>query len=160
MWAGRQPCALPVLRGGPMTDERRAPSGGSTGRAIARSMGLVGPLAMRRLSAPWRYAIPLVATLLVFLIQRGALPHPSIAPFVFFYVAVVLASWFGGRVPGLLAVALSAAVANYAFVGDAMGWATSGPAITATAFFVVASSVVALLCSSFRDSAFAARKAV
>lgn len=112
-----------------------------------------------RLSGVRRLAIPVIATAAVFLIQAALFPDPGIAPFVFLYVAVALSSWLGGRASGLLSVALSAAVANYAFVGDDVGWSTSGPELAATALFVVAASIVALMCAAFRDSALKAQEA-
>jgi hypothetical protein len=59
-----------------------------------------------------RYALAAVAVLCVFLLQLTVF-QPPIAPFVFFYVAVVFAAWSGGRGSGLFAVFVSAAVANY-----------------------------------------------
>jgi len=93
-----------------------------------------------------------IAVGLAFLTQFFILPHPHVAPFVFFYIAIVVASWLGGRVPGLLAVLLSAAVANYAFVEPHWTWSVSTPALTATGLFLVAGSLIALLCSAFRES--------
>jgi PAS domain S-box-containing protein len=91
--------------------------------------------------------------LLPFLIQLALLPlHPALAPFVFFYVGVVVATWFGGLVTGLAAVALSALLSNYAFIPPSWEWSTSGPELIATALFLVAGSVVAVLCAAFRRS--------
>jgi hypothetical protein len=74
-------------------------------RRLARTLK-ANPLAPpQRCSAPWRFASAPAATLLVALVQYLAFPDPAIAPFVFMYVAPVLAAWFGGRLPGLLAVA-------------------------------------------------------
>lgn len=68
----------------------------------------------RVLRLPWyaRFASVPIAVGLAFLTHMLTLPSPSIGPFVFFYVAIVLASWLGGRVAGLLAVLLSAALAR------------------------------------------------
>ncbi len=110
-----------------------------------------------QLSLPGRIASAPAATLLAYLVQRMLVPTPGIAPFVFFYVGIVLASWMGGRLAGLLAVACSAAVANYSFV-EPPGWSTSDAALRVTFLFVVAGSTVALLCAAFRDSVLAARR--
>jgi PAS domain S-box-containing protein len=94
------------------------------------------------------------ATFLAFLIQLAVLPRPGIAPFVFFFAAVAVSAWLGGRGPGLLAVVLGAALANNYFIDSPTGWSLSGPPLTATVLFVVAASVVVLLCFSFRQSVF------
>ncbi len=112
-----------------------------------------------QLSMPWRLAAAPVAVLFVFLVQVGLLPRPAIAPFVFFFFGVALVSWLGGRASGLIAVVLSAALANYAFIDHPWAWATSNPAVRATVLYVVASSLVAFLCASFRDAVFRVQRA-
>jgi PAS domain S-box-containing protein len=112
--------------------------------------GTLAPL--RRAPASWRIASAPVATLLVFLVQLLVFPEPRVAPFVLIYLGPALAAWFGGRLPGLLAVLLSAAAGNFAFLESRWEWATSGPALTATTLFILGASVVALLCASFRDA--------
>ena len=107
-----------------------------------------------RLSTIGRYGMIPFATALAFAVQYALLPEPSIAPFVFFHVSVLLAAWLGGGVPGLLTVALSALVGNFFFVVPFQGWAKSGPAITATTLFSASGSAVALLATAFRAAAF------
>jgi two-component system CheB/CheR fusion protein len=103
------------------------------------------PRAAQLASAP-------VAVGLAFLIHYLTLASsPGIAPFVFFYVAIVLAAWLGGRAPGLLTVLLSAALANYAFMSPHWSWTMSTPALAATGLFLVAGSIIALLCAGFRE---------
>ncbi|MBI5544584.1 MAG: PAS domain-containing protein, partial [Deltaproteobacteria bacterium] len=106
-----------------------------------------------------RYACSLAAVALAFASQYLLLPKPSIAPFVLFFFGVALASWLGGRVPGLISVALSAMVANYMFVPPVREWSTSGPALTATGLFVLGASATALLCAAFRDAALRVERA-
>jgi PAS domain S-box-containing protein len=98
-----------------------------------------------------RYALATIAVLGVFLLHLTVF-SPPIAPFVFFYVAVVVAAWFGGRGPGLFAVLLSAAVANYAFMVPQWRFVGENSPLTATGLFVVAGTVVALFVASFRES--------
>ncbi len=147
-----------------------ARSGGDSGRrapfALRRLLGSFAdsrhdPLARRllspralRLTWPWRYGIAPLATFLAFLIQLAVLPSPGIAPFVFFFAAVAVSAWLGGRGPGLLSVLLGAVLANYYFIDTPTGWSLSGPPLTATVLFTVAASVVALVCFSFRQSVF------
>src|SRR5689334_20465401 len=56
-----------------------------------------------------RYGVALLAVLVATLIRLAL--HPvfgSTGPFVFFIIAVIVAAWFGGRGPGLLATLLGA----------------------------------------------------
>lgn len=126
----------------------RANAGLSPGRL--RALSRIRPVTP--VPTALRVAIGPAVTLAVGILQYVVFPHPGIAPFVFFYVGVVIASWFGGRVSGLSAAVLSATVANYAFVAPYWAWSTSGAALTATVLFVAGASLVALLCGSFRDS--------
>ncbi len=116
------------------------------------------PPAKRR-SAALRYAGAPAATLFVTAVQLALVADPGVAPFTFMYVGTALAAWLGGRGPGLLAVALSAAVANFAFMEPRWEWALSGSALTSTTSFIVGASVLALLCASFRDSVSRAERA-
>jgi two-component system CheB/CheR fusion protein len=105
-------------------------------------------------STPVRYALAPAVTVLAAVVQYALLPEPAIAPFGFFYFAVALASWAGGRGPGLLCVALSALVANYLFLSPSV----SAPALTSTALFFCGSGAVALLCAAFRNALVAAQR--
>ncbi|MHB8876155.1 MAG: DUF4118 domain-containing protein, partial [Myxococcaceae bacterium] len=89
-------------------------------------------------------------TLLAVVAQRMVAPHPSIAPFAVFYVAVVLASWLGGRGPGLITTALSALAANYLFVAPFGELTLTGPAVAATALFAFTGSIIAWVCGAPR----------
>lgn len=135
-----------------------SPSDADSGRAHKRCSSSTRLPSVPQLSLGWRYVIPPAATTLVFLLQSRVLSSGGIAPFVFFYVAVALSALLGGRAPGLLAVVLSAAVANFAFVG-APGWSTSGAELAVTALYLIASSTIALLCAAFRETAARAQQA-
>jgi two-component system CheB/CheR fusion protein len=120
-------------------------------RHLARAVRAIR-LTPPRWSGPLSYASAPAATLLTMLVQAWVFPHPGIAPFVLMYVAPVLAAWVGGRGPGLLAVALSALVGNYAFLGVPWRWDTTPEALAATVMFLVGSAVITLLCASFRET--------
>jgi len=132
------------------TAEDRAP------RGVARA---ARPARTPRLSVPGRYAASLALTGACFLVQYLLLPEPSIAPFVFFYLAVAVTAWVGGRPPAFLAVVTSALVANYFFIPPYRAWATSEAALTATGLFLASASAVALLCASFRTASLLAERA-
>ncbi|HLK99410.1 MAG TPA: ATP-binding protein [Myxococcaceae bacterium] len=76
------------------------------------------PSGLRRvLSSTWgRYLGTALAVLLATLLQRGLWPFMSGSPFLFFYGAVMLAAWWGGWGPGLLATGLSLLSANHYFL--------------------------------------------
>jgi PAS domain S-box-containing protein len=86
------------------------------------------------------------------LVQYALLPRPSIAPFVFFYFSIALVAWSAGPGPGLLAVVLSAVIANVFFMTPHGQLSLSGPDLTASLLFVVGAGAVALLCAEFRKS--------
>lgn len=137
----------------------RPPSNIALSRLAPSRAWLTSP---RVLELPWpvRYAMAPAATLLVFGIQRWLLPDPTIAPFVFFFFGAALVAWFGGRIPGLLTVALSALAGNYFFFAPVGAWTLTRPAFTALALFLVAAGLEALLASACRDAALALRREV
>jgi PAS domain S-box-containing protein len=104
-----------------------------------------------RLPAPLAFATSVGAVALATLLQYASLAEP-VAPFLFFFPCVVVTAYVAGRLPGLLAVLLSALAGNYLFIPPYEGLALSQPVLVATAFFIVASAAVALLCASFRDA--------
>jgi two-component system CheB/CheR fusion protein len=85
-------------------------------------------------------------------VQASVLREPSIAPFVLFFLGVAAVSSLAGRLPGLVTVALSAAVANYEFIAPFGAWSTSTEALTATGLFALSGSATALLCGSLREA--------
>ena len=65
-----------------------------------------------------RYGLAIASVILAWL-AREALTRaigPTALPYITFFPAVAWAAWYGGLGPGLLAVALSALVANWFFV--------------------------------------------
>ncbi|HKO22036.1 MAG TPA: PAS domain S-box protein [Candidatus Eisenbacteria bacterium] len=65
-----------------------------------------------------RYGTAIAAVLLAWF-ARQALSHvigPTALPFIFFFPAVAVAGWWGGFVPGLLAIVLSSVLANWSFM--------------------------------------------
>ena len=62
----------------------------------------------------WRYGLAVVTVAVALLITRSLERYTDITPL--FYAAIVVSAWFGGRGPGLLAVALSGLAIDYYFV--------------------------------------------
>ncbi len=80
---------------------------------------------------------------------------PNLSPFMMFFVAVMVASWFGGLGPGLLATALSALVSQYFFLSPQYSFAidSSGQGLRLIVFVlegVVISAVVEAMHSARR----------
>ncbi|HYP50434.1 MAG TPA: DUF4118 domain-containing protein, partial [Pyrinomonadaceae bacterium] len=65
----------------------------------------------------WRYAIAVILILVVVILKitMHSLIEDS-APFLFFTLAVMFVSWYGGLFPGLFTTSLSAALGTYLFV--------------------------------------------
>ena len=81
-----------------------------------------GEPALSRSTRPWavRYGAAVVAGVLALLIQSLLIPvfggNPDARPFIVFFAAVIVAAWFGGLGPGLLATGLSALLSWYFFL--------------------------------------------
>ncbi len=129
----------------------------SRGRRFGFLSGLLRPASLLRLPRVVRYVVPVVAAALVYAIQTYLLPAQGGAPFVLFYMGIALSAWLGGFLPGLLAVGISAALANYAFTG-APGWSVSSHELTLTTLFLVSASVVVALCAGFRGATIRAQQ--
>jgi PAS domain S-box-containing protein len=102
------------------------------------------------LSWPLRYASAPASALLVFALQNAVFPHPDIAPFVLFTAGVALTSWLGGRGPGLVATALSAALGNYFFIAPIDEFNFTFHELLATVLFAVSGVAISLLSGSLR----------
>ncbi len=96
-------------------------------------------------------ASPLVVLAAAFA-QREVLPPPSVAPFLFFYLAVTIAAWLGGLGPGLGAVVLSAALGNTFFTEPIGAFTLSRQIGPATLLFVPIAGAVAAISGSLRTA--------
>jgi len=94
-----------------------------------------------------RYALAVVATLIAlaatFAFKR-VLPTPS---FLFFIPAVALSAWYGGRVPSILAAALSLVLIKYMFLPPVGSLRISRVAdlLEVVAFFVAAATITGIM---------------
>lgn len=126
-------------------------------RALRRAGRVLRTNPVPQFSTFWRYATAPITTLACCFIQLAISPRPEIAPFVFFFVAVVITAWLGGRGPGLLAVVLSATTANVVFLSPHWGGALRSPALASTVLFCGAASLIAIVCGLLRDTMFSLR---
>ncbi|SOD03931.1 PAS domain S-box-containing protein [bacterium JGI 053] len=74
--------------------------------------------------------------------------------FIFFFVAIILAAWYGGRGPALLVTALALPLVNWFFLEPAGSWAASPATVVRLALF----SAVSMLIGSMRESLAVARR--
>ena len=84
-------------------------------------------LDLARRSAWARYSVAIVGVFLGWLAREAITPTigPSALPFIFFFPAVALATWFGGLGPGVTAIVVSAIGANWFFLEPIRAWSTS-----------------------------------
>ena len=75
--------------------------------------------------------------------------------FIFFFAAGIVAAWYGGRGPALLATALTVPLVNYFFLTPHSSWSASPAAISRLAVF----ALLSLLVGSMRESLDRARLA-
>jgi PAS domain S-box-containing protein len=100
----------------------------------------------RRRSSIERYAVA-VASVAVALVIRLSLGHVMISgiPFITFYPAILITAFLAGWGPGMLAVALSAAAADYFFLPPPIVQLTLGDAIALATFVTVSSVIVGVI---------------
>ena len=102
-----------------------------------------------------RYTLAVVATVAALGLSFALRSLTAGAPFLFFFAAVAVSAWYGGRGPGLLATVLSAGLANYFFVPPLYAF---GPLDTADALRLASFAAVAVLMSGLSGSLRAARR--
>jgi len=62
----------------------------------------------------WHYVLSVAIVAVVIAIKSFVLPHWSLAhPYLSFYPAIILAGWYGGFAPGVLATLLAAVALAY-----------------------------------------------
>jgi PAS domain S-box-containing protein len=109
-----------------------------------------------------RYALAVVAvavcTALTYTLRREVSAPSARVIFAFFYLAVFVSVWFGGRGPGLAAIALSVVVADTRFLPEGL-FAPDRSGIIPNFFFISTSFLAVLLIERSRRSEMAAHEA-
>ena len=102
----------------------------------------------------WRYGIAVAAVAVATGVRFAFNPVVGLqAPHVPFALAVIVAAWFGGRGPGMVATTLSALSVDWFFVGPPRSLAFASPEeIWGLALFVVEGAMLALLAGGLRES--------
>ena len=103
-------------------------------------------------SAIWRYGFAVVVVLAATGVRLAFNPVLGVeAPHMPFNLAVIIAAWFGGRGPGLVAAALSALSVDWFFVEPLHSpFLASREGVWGLALFVITTSLIALLVGSLR----------
>ena len=108
---------------------------------------------VRRSSPFLRYGVAVIVIALALGVKL--LLDPLIAdqsPFLLFAAAVMVAAWFGGLGPGLLATALGAVVADYYFLAPIGSFTPPGVAFLPLFLFVLQGALISLLAGALRSA--------
>lgn len=89
-----------------------------------------------------RYGIAVAAVLVSTLAALWLAPHSYQTPFLPFYPAVIIAVWFGGFRPGILATVLASLSANYYMLPPHNAFNLDAISLAQTAFFVLTFTVI------------------
>ena len=108
---------------------------------------------VQRSSPLLRYGVAVISIALV--LGLKLLVDPLIAeqsPFLLFAAAVIVAAWFGGLGPGLLATALGAVAADYYFLSPVGSFTPLGVAFLPLFLFVLQGGLISLLVEALRSA--------
>ncbi|HEX2204249.1 MAG TPA: PAS domain-containing protein, partial [Longimicrobium sp.] len=106
-------------------------------------------------AAALRYAFALAATAAALAVSLALREWVAPNVFLFFFTAIVLSAWYGGRGPALVATALTLPLANYFFLGAEGQWSLS----VADVVRLVVFAGVAVLIGAMHDTLARARDA-
>jgi PAS domain S-box-containing protein len=97
------------------------------------------------------YLIAIIASAVAFFVTRAFAAHVTNVIFIFFWPAVILSAWLGGRGPAWLATAIGILFVNHFFIEPAGSIVPQSPAsLIALAFFLVLAGSVGELTARFR----------
>lgn len=115
---------------------------------------LLALLRLPQIPKPLSYFSAFLVVLAAVIIQYNTLPEPATAPFIFFFPAIFLVSFYLGLRSAFLAVALSALAGNFIFIKPHLALSLSPGALLATLFFIIASIILVLFSYYFRKMFF------
>lgn len=105
----------------------------------------------------WRFGLAIVTVAVALIITKSLVRYTDITPL--FYAAIVISAWFGGRAPGLLAVALATVSIDYYFVEPLYTLRLGGKSFSFLLVFGVLAFVTSWMSSKRRQSEEALRQA-
>lgn len=104
-----------------------------------------------------RYSVAIASVIFGWLARAALTPAvgATAVPFISFFPAVAMATWYGGLGPGVLTVVLSAAVANWFFIEPVHSWtiATFGDIAALGAFAISCGFIVGAIAPRHRGQA-------
>jgi two-component system, LuxR family, sensor kinase FixL len=105
----------------------------------------------------WRYGLAVVTVAVALILTKSLEYYTDITPL--FYAAIVISAWFGGRGPGLLAVALSTVAIDYYLVEPLYTLSLGAKRISFLVVFGFLAVVTSWMSSKRRQSEEALRQA-
>ncbi|PYS20821.1 MAG: hybrid sensor histidine kinase/response regulator [Acidobacteria bacterium] len=109
------------------------------------------PGTSKRMKALARYVIAIGGVVLAWLLREALTPvwGPTALPFIFFFPAIVLAAWYGRARLAILAIGLSAVLANYFFIEPRRSlWISNTAELIGLISFVLAGLAIAVAIES------------
>jgi signal transduction histidine kinase len=113
-----------------------------------------------RITRVQAYACAVAIPVITVAIQHELLPFVHLVPFILFFLAVFLVSWLGGRRPGFFAIALSAVLTDYHFVGRRDTFDLDPSSLVLVALFCLVSTIVNLLTTAAVEAYVEAQQAI
>lgn len=105
----------------------------------------------------WRFGLAVVTVAVALIITKSLVRYTDITPL--FYAAIVISAWFGGRGPGLLAVALATVSIDYYFVEPLYTLRLGGKSLSFLLVFGFLAVVTSWMSSKRRQAEEALRQA-
>ncbi len=99
-----------------------------------------------------RYGVVVITVGLALLVTRQVDLLAGRIPFALFLAAVIISTWYGGRNPGLLAIALSAVVCNYFIIRPLSSPMLDDDNVLRVGAFILSSLLVSFLTSARQHS--------
>ncbi|MDC0713086.1 ATP-binding protein [Stigmatella sp. ncwal1] len=112
------------------------------------------PMSPRRVASSLfgQYAIAVTSVALALLLQKVVWPFMATSPFLFFFLAVMFSSWWGGWGPGLLSIGLSAMAVDHFFLDPTHSLRVAPGDGVALSLFTVLSLLMARLNTALRKT--------
>src|SRR5262245_31960533 len=113
---------------------------------------VVFPLRPSELTGPRAYAVAIAAVAVAFVLSWLLTPVIYAIPFMFFFGAVMVTSWFGHFRHGLFAALISVVLADYYFAPPIHQFFKGTDEITRDILFLTISAAIAFLACNLRKS--------
>ena len=122
-------------------------------------MSKSNPLLWLKPSGIWGYAIAFLSVAAALTVSHLPAIHLQDAPVSLFLCAVILSAWFGGVLPGLIAMVLSALAFNYYFLPPTHSLSLKPDEIPRLVIFIVSALFVGSVSAAQRSATESLRRA-